>query len=198
MKRYLILFLVSTTGLLFSCEKDAAVWDIPLESNRPYIKETIDDFTFNFYLINEDREKTNLILEGENFSIHFSIVNNSSTEYYYVPEFAKDRNGSFFHIFKADGEDLGKSFTQGFTNTIGLGGYSFDPKAEVVYEYPWKFQSDTTWDSYWTTYSSIETVALEKGEYFTGFNSDFVFYKGGDSDPKMNFNLSFNINFKII
>jgi hypothetical protein len=200
MKKYSLLSLIALSSLFFSCEKedDITSWDIPIDSENPVIDVKVDDFSINFYLLNEDGVKTNKFNEGENFYLHFSIKNVSENEYYFVPRFASESYvNTFFNVFKATGEDLGKSIESIMTNTIGLAGYTFDPNEEVIYEFPWLFHSETSWEYKWTHYRSKTRLPLEKGQYYTGFDSEFIFHPRGDNENEKKYDLTFKINFEI-
>ena len=200
MKKYSLLSLIALSSLFFSCEKedDITSWDIPIDSENPVIDVKVDDFNINFYLLNEDGVKTNKFNEGENFYMHFSIKNVSNNEYFFPTRFARAGNDSFLCVYTDEGEKIGRSFEPGFTNLIGLPGYDFPPEDEIIYEYPWVFQSDTTWEYNWTSFHSTETKPLEKGKYFTGFSSEFVFYPKEDTNFEKKFDLDFKINFEVI
>ena len=147
MIKSVLISLIALSSLLFSCERedDITSWDIPIDSENPIINMMIGDFKINFYLLSEDRAKTNNFTEGENFYLHFSVKNVSNNEYYFVSRFASESElNTFFNVFKDTGEDLGKSIESIITYAIGLPGYVFDPNDEVIYEFPWLFQSESS------------------------------------------------------
>ena len=105
MIKSVLISLIALSSLLFSCERedDITSWDIPIDSENPIINMMIGDFKINFYLLSEDRAKTNNFTEGENFYLHFSVKNVSNNEYYFVSRFASESElNTFFNVFNKE------------------------------------------------------------------------------------------------
>ena len=150
--------------------------------------------TLKLELLDENSVSCNQFEYGENIIFSFKMTNNLDSILYYDLSFMNDE---FFKVYLKDGDDL-----------IAIGKPYVSLYLELRYG-QFFISGNTTSGNFlpWISDSSIVHVPpcfvihpnepLEKGDYVTGFTSDFKFYTKDKSEIYELKNQSFEVNFII-
>ena len=174
MKFLLIVSSAAILSLFLNCNKKQPNPEFPLS-----LKLRI--------LNNQGQEVTN-IQQGQNFTLSFILVNNTSILY-----FLKSMDAT--NLFSVYATDNGKTLVGKPWKTIFCqytNGYPIPAHDTTKFEIPW--QPDTT-KSYLPFCLLSKTMPLAAGDYQTGFSSNFILINGNQTIQSES--QTFNINFEI-
>jgi len=182
-----------------TCENtidDLVGWEIFLDSNSQVIKKEIDGITFKFCLLNEQGKPDTVFNEGENFSLYFSVTNQSKKDFFY-DGYALAFDEQFLRIYNSSNFDFGKSYNPLPQNDIGIAAYPFNDGDIYIIKVPWLHEKSSVLcaENFW--YESIVQKPLVKGFYYTNFKHNFYFQGQQDSNTVKTDSIDFKINFKI-
>lgn len=190
MKTLIIVLALSAT--LWNCENS-----IEPTTYASCNKQEIKGIVFDYCLLNSEMQPVTQLKAGENFSIRFSVRNNTQRQLYFYPHFANDNENDFCKIFTANGQSVGKPYVFKSVNLVGNVGWPFAPDEEYVFTQPWTDARDTSWTWKRGLYSSTNKAPLPAGEYYTSFKETFQF-EVPSSDEKIQIeDVVFKVNFNI-
>jgi hypothetical protein len=189
-----LLFCLLVTG----CKEDEELsWEISPKSKSAVIQKKVDGIEFKFCLLNEDGKPSTVFNQGENFSFHFSVINNNNEKFYFYPGYAYSEENDFCRVYSLSQVDEGKPYIFKGANLIGTGGYPFEIGDSYIFEQSWIIEKDFDWDWKYGSYESADKKPLESGDYYTEFYYNFLFERLGSKPPLSIGTLSFKINFTI-
>ena len=191
-----LLLIILGSGCGMEHQENERFWEISPESTTSMIETSIDGIGFKFCLLNEQGEPSTIFKEGENFSFYFSVKNNRNERLIFFPEYTFVDRNDFCRVYSDKNEDLGKPF-HGLPH-IDLGGlYPFESGESCVFEQAWLDNREMV--NWWKgcCYHVDQKEPLEKGSYYTSFNSRFQFDRSLDKPSLKIDTLNFRINFKI-
>jgi hypothetical protein len=193
---FLLLLPLCVVLLGAGCD-DENLWEISPDSKSSIIQKEVDGIEFKFCLLNEDGEAATVFNEGENFSFHFSVINNRNEKLYFYPGFAYSNDNDFCRIYDSADKNLGKPFNFIGVELIGIGGFPFDTSEAYIFEQLWEDNRDTIWHWHHGNYESTKPGLLTVGNYHTGFKYRFEFARSNDAPTLYTDTLSFKISFEI-
>lgn len=160
-------------------------------------RQEIDGIVFEYCILNSEMEPVTQLKVGENFSIRFSVRNNTNRKLYFYPHFANDNENDFCRIFTANGQKVGKPYVFKAVNLVGIAGWPFAPNEEYVFRQLWTNSRDTSWTWKHGLYSGTGQVPLTSGEHTASFKESFEFAVPL-SDEKIRIeDIAFKVNFNI-
>jgi hypothetical protein len=166
---FILLFTLMGAG----CKKDDEIFELQIGDKNAVIQKEVDGIEFKFCLLNEQREPATIFNEGENFTFHFSIKNNTMQDLFF------DRNvilnSEFCKVYSNENnKTIGTPFEGKYIYLIGPGAFKLSPGETDSFEVPWVDIRDE-WSHSFISFNSTHQKPLSSGSYYTGFTHQFNF-----------------------
>ncbi len=174
----LILIQLSLIALL-SCEKEDNKNDFPL--------------SLSYELLDSLGNSKTTFSKGEEIIFSFKITNNSDSILYFETNFI---NEEFFKVYKIENGEkisMGRSFKGLYCYYVPTPAFHILPGKSGGVAIPWSPVNE----HYYPFCNLVQKPPLDVGDYFTGFESNFIFYTKNKEIVYNTDIMTFTINFKI-
>ena len=164
---------------MLSCEKEGNKDDFPLSLTYELL-DSIGNSKISF-------------AKGEEIIFLFKITNNSDSILYFETKFI---NEEFFKVYKIENGEkisMGKSFKGLYCYYVPTPDFYVLPGKSGGVAIPWS----PIHEDYYPFCNVIQKPSLDKGNYFTGFTSNFKFYTKNKVIEYNTAMMTFAINFHV-
>ena len=156
------------------CQREEEeIFELQIGDKNAVIQKEVDGVEFKFGLLNENGEPATVFREGENFTFHFSVKNNTTQDLFF------DRNvllnSEFCTVYAMENNKrIGTPFEGKYLYLIGRGAFQLVQGGIDSFEVPWEDNRDE-WSHSSISFNSTHQKPLSKGSYYTGFTHQFNF-----------------------
>jgi hypothetical protein len=166
------------------CEYDTG-WDISLDSEYPYISNTLHGIQYEYYLLNEKGKKSVVFDEGEEIRFNIRITNTNKNSPMILEDLEIYNNDiGIFNVYSSRGELIGKP------NRV----------VDLTLQMHWFLPGNSYGrEEIWPDFFDTLVGDLPPGDYYTMFTKAFDF-TDYDSDIDSSYNtdnLTFRIDFRV-